>query len=200
MVRLERDRLEDELGRIGESLAELKEVFVAGGSSLVFYGLKRSTKDIDLVTKSDAELSRLVGALKELGYVELSRGNVSRYGFPNPSKPKDYLGYVDLSVGGLGRVTLTKSMRERCRRAEFGKTVYNFLHPTDVLLTKIDVIARDWASDDIGDFKRIVESRLFNRDTLSSEFERQPRGKVMRKKFRKVWKTIFGSPVEKLNP
>lgn len=192
MVRLERNRLREELRRVGESLTELKEIYLAGGSSLVFYDLKESTRDIDLVVEKDDELSPLMKTLRELEYTELSRGEVSRFGLPNPSKPKDFLWFIDLSAERLGRVKLSDGMRERSRQINLGRVTYLALHPTDVLLTKIDIITKDWASDDIGDFKRVVESRFFNQDALFAELDSQPEGGEMKEKFKQIGETIFG--------
>ncbi len=57
-----------ELEHIGQQLDEPLTVFLIGGGSMAFRGLKDTTKDIDLIVASGADLGKLQAVLLELGY------------------------------------------------------------------------------------------------------------------------------------
>lgn len=54
-----------ELERIGEHLDEPLTVFLIGGGAMAFYGLKDTTKDIDLVVASGENLGQFRATLLE---------------------------------------------------------------------------------------------------------------------------------------
>src|SRR3989344_5018566 len=54
---------------IGVELKEKTECFVIGGSAMMFYGAKESTKDIDLVFLNKEALNNVKDVLSNLGYI-----------------------------------------------------------------------------------------------------------------------------------
>lgn len=61
-----------ELHTIGETLAQEVTAFLIGGGAMSLRDLKATTKDIDLVVTTDEEYERLLAALTERGYEEVS--------------------------------------------------------------------------------------------------------------------------------
>jgi hypothetical protein len=57
-----------ELEKIGLNLEIKVKVYLIGGCSMVFRGLKEATKDVDVVLSSPDDLKEMVGVLKSLGY------------------------------------------------------------------------------------------------------------------------------------
>lgn len=70
--RFGREYIEAELRTIGEYLQTEVEAYLIGGGAMSLHepSLKDTTKDIDLVVKDEATLSRLMGVLDDLGYEE----------------------------------------------------------------------------------------------------------------------------------
>ena len=60
-----------ELSSIGRTLKKKLQVYVIGGCSLIFRGRKLSTKDIDVVVLSPADLKIFINTLKSAGYNEI---------------------------------------------------------------------------------------------------------------------------------
>ena len=64
--------IEAELQELGAMLNSDVTAFLIGGGAMAFRGLKDTTKDIDLVVTTEAEFDRLLAALDERGYEEVS--------------------------------------------------------------------------------------------------------------------------------
>jgi len=72
-ARFDRAYIRSELERIGQQLDNPLTVFLIGGGSMAFRGLKETTKDIDLLVSSGDDLSQLQAVLLELDTI--SSGN-----------------------------------------------------------------------------------------------------------------------------
>lgn len=59
-------------------LSEPITLFIIGGSGLIFYDLKETTKDFYAILKNSCETAVLVDALKKLGYSSLGLQQISR--------------------------------------------------------------------------------------------------------------------------
>jgi len=57
---------------IGRHIKRDIECYAMGGTAMLFYGYKNSTKDIDLIFLSKPELDEFVRAIKTLGYKQMS--------------------------------------------------------------------------------------------------------------------------------
>ena len=64
--------IEVELQELGGTLHAEVAAFLIGGGAMAFRGLKDTTKDIDLVVTTEAEFDRLLAALDDRGYEEVS--------------------------------------------------------------------------------------------------------------------------------
>jgi hypothetical protein len=64
--------IEAELQELGAMLNSDVTAFLIGGGAMAFRGLKDTTKDIDLVVTTETEFDRLLAALDERGYEEVS--------------------------------------------------------------------------------------------------------------------------------
>ena len=64
--------IEAELQELGAVLNTDVTAFLIGGGAMAFRGLKDTTKDIDLVVTTEVEFDRLLAALDERGYEEVS--------------------------------------------------------------------------------------------------------------------------------
>lgn len=71
-ARFGREYIEDELRKIGEQLRTSVDAYLIGGGAMSLRNLKDTTKDIDLVVVSDEGFGRLMGALGDLGYEEVT--------------------------------------------------------------------------------------------------------------------------------
>ncbi|MBI2667483.1 hypothetical protein HYX17_01800 [Candidatus Woesearchaeota archaeon] len=62
---------QNELFKIfGEKLKKKTECYVIGGSAMIYYGMKDSTKYIDLVFEKEKDREYIVKLLNDLGYRE----------------------------------------------------------------------------------------------------------------------------------
>ncbi|MFC5133571.1 hypothetical protein GJ633_00605 [Halorubrum sp. CBA1125] len=64
--------IEAELQELGAALNTEVTAFLIGGGAMAFRGLKDTTKDIDLVVTTEVEFDRLLAALDNQGYEEVS--------------------------------------------------------------------------------------------------------------------------------
>jgi len=73
---------------ISKYIEEDIECFALGGTAMMFYGYKNTTKDIDLVFSTKKERNIFIKAIKELGYKEISiKGIYSKEKTKLESKP-----------------------------------------------------------------------------------------------------------------
>lgn len=70
--RFGRDYIEAELQEIADYLQTDVEAYLVGGGAMSLRDLKDTTKDIDLVVVNEEGLRRLMGALSDLGYEEVT--------------------------------------------------------------------------------------------------------------------------------
>ena len=64
----DKDYVLNELNKLSEKISIPVKLFTIGGLALIHFGLKETTKDIDVVVLSKGELDVLVRSLKSLGY------------------------------------------------------------------------------------------------------------------------------------
>jgi hypothetical protein len=66
--------IENELQKLAAALCRKTRIFVTGGAAMAFYGLKETTKDIDVVVEKRSEFRTLVSALRSLGHTRPKGG------------------------------------------------------------------------------------------------------------------------------
>lgn len=64
--------IQSELKELGATVNDEVTAFLIGGGAMAFRNLKDTTKDIDLVVTTDIEFERLLAALDDRGYEEIS--------------------------------------------------------------------------------------------------------------------------------
>ncbi|UTF55618.1 DUF6036 family nucleotidyltransferase [Natronosalvus rutilus] len=163
--------IRSELERIGQQLDNPLTVFLIGGGSMAFRGLKETTKDIDLIVSSGDDLRQLHAVLLELGY------NIVR----EPDEEYEELGAQRILENDdgcridvfnqqvIGKLILAPGIRERSERyLDPGNLVVELVSPEDIFLFKA-VAGR---VDDIEDMFSLMQTGL-EFDVAEAELETQ---------------------------
>ena len=86
---IDKDDQNDLFRLIADNLEKDITCFAIGGTAMMFYGYKESTKDIDLVFHSNEDLKIFIKAIKKLGYEEKAIfGIYSKERQKDPGKPR----------------------------------------------------------------------------------------------------------------
>lgn len=88
---------------------------VIGGTALVYYGLKKSTRDIDFAFPTQSECFWFAEALRESRYV-LRKGEAVWW-FIDFEREL----YIDISYGKIGDVSLSQAMFSRFKKEKIDK-------------------------------------------------------------------------------
>lgn len=164
---------------IANNLEEDIECIAFGGTAMMFYNYKTSTKDIDLVFQSQKDRDIFIKAITKLGYQEKkSLLNIYVEGKrEDPNAPKMYVNQDERFDLFAERIFKTAVTKEICKRAEqlqdfIGKNRLRLriLSPEDLVLLK-SVTSRERDFDDI---KTILSQRKqFNWDAIIDEAKEQ---------------------------
>src|SRR3989344_6024205 len=125
---------------IGESLKNKLECYVIGGSAMMYYGMKGSTKDIDLVFEHEKDRDGIVQVLKNLGYKDRGFKVVSVV-YPKKKNTPILLERgdvrIDLFVNKIISTILSDTMKERIKSVyEYENFIIKVLSPEDLIITK----------------------------------------------------------------
>lgn len=169
--RFDSSYIRSELDRIGEHLDGSLTVFLIGGGSMAFRGLKDTTKDIDLIVSSGEDLGRLRAVLLELGY-DIVREPDEEYeelGAQRILENDDGCRIDIFNRQVIDKLVLSPGMRERSERyLDPGNLMVELVSPEDVFLFKA-VAGR---VDDIEDMFSLVQTGL-DFDIVETELEAQ---------------------------
>ncbi len=122
---------------IGEKLKERINIWVIGGSAMLYYGFKEVTKDIDIVldTKKDKEMMEKV--LKELGFREKPAGMLYGEREDLPLLLQRGEDRFDVFYKKIFNVYLSKEMKERVSKAyNYGNLMVEVVSSEDIVLLK----------------------------------------------------------------
>ena len=151
---------------IGSSLKKKTECMVIGGSAMMFYGIKKTTKDIDMVFSSEKERKDAALALENAGF------------YKKYFKDKDIFLLerngmkIDMFLKKIFKFFLSNSMMERKKEVhEFGNLTAMIASPEDIVLLKC---ATDREGDRI-DAKNIIEKSDINWGIILEEIKWQNR-------------------------
>ncbi len=151
--------IRSELERIGQQLDNPLTVFLIGGGSMAFRGLKETTKDIDLIVSSGDDLSQLQAVLLELGY-DIVREPDEEYeelGAQRILENDDGCRIDVFNQQVIGKLILSPGIRERSERyLDPGNLVVELVSPEDIFLFKA-VAGR---VDDIEDMFSLMQTGL----------------------------------------
>jgi hypothetical protein len=149
---------------VGAELKSKTECLIIGGSAMMFYGLKNSTKDIDMVFFDDTERKKAVMILEKSGFYK-------RY-----FKDKDVFLLerngmrLDIFLRKVMKFDISPAMTERKKEVhEFGNLVAMIICPEDIILLKC---ATDREGDRL-DAKNIIEKFDIDWDTVIEEIKWQ---------------------------
>lgn len=163
--------IRSELERIGQQLDNPITVFLIGGGSMAFRGLKETTKDIDLIVSSGDDLSQLQAVLLELGY-DIVREPDEEYdelGAQRILENNDGCRIDVFNQQVIGKLILSPGIRERSERyLDPGNLVVELVSPEDIFLFKA-VAGR---VDDIEDMFSLMQTGL-EFDVIEAELEAQ---------------------------
>ena len=163
--------IRSELERIGQQLDNPLTVFLIGGGSMAFRGLKETTKDIDLIVSSGDDLSQLQAVLLELGY-DIVREPDEEYeelGAQRILENNDGCRIDVFNQQVIGKLILSPGIRERSERyLDPGNLVVKLVSPEDIFLFKA-VAGR---VDDIEDMFSLMQTGL-EFDVVEAELEAQ---------------------------
>ncbi|WP_042664219.1 DUF6036 family nucleotidyltransferase [Haloferax sp. ATB1] len=170
-ARFDSSYIRSELERIGQQLDNPLTVFLIGGGSMAFRGLKETTKDIDLIVSSGDDLSQLQAVLLELGY-DIVREPDEEYeelGAQRILENDDGCRIDVFNQQVIGKLILSSGIRERSERyLDPGNLVVELVSPEDIFLFKA-VAGR---VDDIEDMFSLMQTGL-EFDVVEAELETQ---------------------------
>lgn len=134
--------------------------FAIGGTAMMFYGLKNSTLDIDLVFMNESDKNEFKRAAKKIGYIEID--SVKVYGVKNntPDMLTRDDNRFDLFVLEVISFDFSSEMQNRAKDThQFGeKLILKVADPHDLILMKC---ATD-RKKDIDDAKTIANNRVID--------------------------------------
>ncbi len=170
-ARFDSSYIRSELKRIGQQLDEQLTVFLIGGGSMAFRGLKDTTKDIDLIVSSGDDLGQLQAVLLELGY-EIVREPDEEYeelGAQRILENEDGCRIDIFNQQVVDKLVLSEGIRKRSERyLDPGNLVVELVSPEDIFLFKA-VAGR---VDDIEDMFSLMQTGL-DFDVVETELETQ---------------------------
>jgi hypothetical protein len=68
----DRNYLQQEFDKLNAIAKQPMTLYLIGGGTMAFYGLKDATKDIDIILTNHKDLNNLKAALDAMGYKELN--------------------------------------------------------------------------------------------------------------------------------
>ncbi|MCU4744162.1 DUF6036 family nucleotidyltransferase [Natronoglomus mannanivorans] len=151
--------IRSELERIGQQLHEPLTVFLIGGGSMAFRGLKDTTKDIDLIVASGADLGQLQTVLLELRYdiVREPDDEYEELGAQRILENDDGCRIDVFNQQVIDKLVLSEGIRKRSERyLDSGNLVVELVSPEDIFLFKT-VAGR---VDDIEDMFSLMQTGL----------------------------------------
>lgn len=154
---------------IGNILKRKVEVYLIGGSAMLFYNAKKATKDIDIVTTSKPDFNELIEALTKIGFYEKPPFIHLKYNEINIDKPKFFIlneWRIDVFLNKIVCFVLTESMKSRVTQShEYNNLIVKVISPEDIILLKC---ATEREGDRI-DAKELISNYNINWYTIIDE-------------------------------
>ncbi|MFH1589720.1 MAG: nucleotidyltransferase [archaeon] len=150
------------------------ECYALGGTAMMFYGYKNTTKDIDLLFQTTKEINTFIKAIKQLGYKERSiKGIYPEKRLKLKSKPIMFTRgdeRFDLFLNNIFGFNINENIKERCySRQDFIGTkelIIKILSKEDIILLKA-ITGRE---KDFEDIQTIIEQdKDINWDVIIDE-------------------------------
>jgi len=143
---------------LGERLESTLHAYLFGGANLLLRGLKKATKDLDIVVESEGNFFTLKDALLALGFEPLARARMT----PSDKKLNPSGIYVSKNLPRFDLFTkvicnaffLTEEMKARAKAMVFGTLVLHLLSLEDVFLLK-SITEREGDIEDMATILRL---------------------------------------------
>jgi hypothetical protein len=161
--------LEATLGQLGKALKQETRAYLIGGCALTLRQMKDSTKDVDAILETPADLDALAAALKSMGFTHVHRSapayEKARNMLEKPGAPSFDLFYRDV-CGGLH---FTPTMKARAAHwKDYGNLRLFLLSDEDIFLFKA-IAGREGDLDDAAE----IIKHAPNWETVLEEVETQ---------------------------
>lgn len=173
------EKMMEVLRELGSRLDSEVHAYLFGGANLLLRGLKKATRDLDLVVGREEDFLRVRDALLRMGFEPLARERLApadRKLNPGDIYVSEGRPRIDLFTGVIcGALSLTEGMRRRAETMVFGKLVLHLLSLEDVFLLK-SITEREGDLEDMAAILRHGELRWD--EMLETYFEEE---RVMRR-------------------
>jgi len=170
-ARFDSEYIEAELERIGAQIETPLTVYLIGGGAMAFRDLKNTTKDIDLIVTSGADLQQLQTVLLANGY-EIVKEPGEEYDELGAQRILENDGGCRIDVFNqqvIDKLVLSEGMRRRSERyLDAGELSVELVSAEDIFLFKA-VAGR---TDDIGDMYGLIQLAL-DFDVIEDELVQQ---------------------------
>ena len=125
---------------LGNKLKNKINVFVIGGSAMMFLGSKLETKDVDLVVAEKEDFDILKEVLLEEGFKLKSKITIVKRNYEPRNKPifleRGDIRF-DLFLKEVICIKITENIKERVKEVHtFNNLIINVISPEDILLMK----------------------------------------------------------------
>lgn len=125
---------------IGKELEQRVECLAIGGSAMMFYGAKESTKDVDLVFMNKKEFELIKNSLRKIGFDERKNITIFKHYYIPKNKPVMMEGKdtrFDLFLKEVISFKISENILERVKEThEFGNLIIKLISPEDIILLK----------------------------------------------------------------
>lgn len=146
-------------------------IYVFGGEAMRVRGLKRATKDLDMVVEDTRTFTTLKAALTSMGYRALREiPKADRKLNPSAILVKEGSPRVDIFVKSIcNAFHLSRTMKSRCEVKELGRSKIHIMSNEDLFLLK-SVTDRE---GDIYDMIQLAKAKRFDWRVVMNEFHSQ---------------------------
>ena len=167
---------EDLFKVIGDQLKERTECLLIGGSAMMYYGVKETTKDIDLVFLEEEQRKSVINILLNLGYKtrEIKTLYKRKENIPILMEFKD--SRLDIFLKKVISFNITSQVIERIKKVyEYNKFIIKIVSQEDIILMKC---ATERAGDRI-DAKELINNYNIDWNVIINESLNQTKFKEL---------------------
>ncbi len=151
---------------IGDTLQNEIDVFLIGGENMRIKGIKQATKDVDIVVQDTGSYSKLLEALRKIGYRPLAESEITptdRRLRPSGILVRDGCPRIDVFTKVIcNKLHLIKTMIRNSETSRFGNLKLHLLSNVDVFLLK-SVAGREADDVDMLEILRMTRNFDWNR-------------------------------------
>ncbi len=155
---------------IGDQLKEKVECLLIGGSAMMYYGLKETTKDIDLVFLKEEQRNKVINILLKIGYKKREIKTLYKRMINLPVLMEFKDSRIDLFLNKIISFNITNTVIERIKKVyEYNNFIIKIVSQEDIILMKC---ATERAGDRL-DAKELISNSEIDWNTIITESIRQ---------------------------